>query len=108
LAWKNSENDFHHCTSTNPVGCIMYIILKGIKCNQQYFIDYVFPDFKTENRNSPRRMPLATFVCTWVIQCITMDQKSCQNSTSITLHHCRTRPILQTWACATFGFSGCW
>jgi hypothetical protein len=33
----------------------------GSKFNQQYFIDYVFPDLKAENRNFRRRMPLATF-----------------------------------------------
>jgi hypothetical protein len=34
---------------------------KGSKFNQQYFIDCVFPDSQTKNRNFRRRMPLATF-----------------------------------------------
>jgi hypothetical protein len=52
--------------------------------------------------------PLQLFGCTWIIQWVKMGQKSCQNSTSITLHDCRTHPIRQTWAGATFASSGCW
>jgi hypothetical protein len=51
---------------------------------------------------------LQLFGCTWIIQCVTMDRKSCQNSTSITLHDYRTQSIRQTWARATFASSGCW
>jgi hypothetical protein len=40
---------------------LLNVQLKRSKFNQQYFIDYVFPDLKTENRNFRRRMPLATF-----------------------------------------------
>jgi hypothetical protein len=32
---------------------------KGSKFNQQYFINYVFPDLEMENRNFRRQMPLA-------------------------------------------------
>jgi histone-lysine N-methyltransferase SETMAR len=35
---------------------------KRKQLNQQYFINYVFPDLKTENRNFRRRMPPATFL----------------------------------------------
>jgi hypothetical protein len=87
---------------------LLDVLPKGSKFNQQYFIDYVLPDLKMENRNFCRRMPLATFVCTWIIQCVTIGGTSCQNSTSITLSDCRTHPIRQTWARATFGSSGCW
>jgi hypothetical protein len=37
---KTNDNDFLHCTSTNPVGCT----IKGRKFNRRYFIDYMFPD----------------------------------------------------------------
>jgi hypothetical protein len=83
------------------------VLPKGSKFNQQYFIDYVFPDFKTENLNFRRRMPLATF---WVHMDNSMyhnGQKSDQNLTGITLHDCCTHPIRQTWTSATFGSSGC-
>jgi hypothetical protein len=40
---------------------LLDVLPKGSKFNQQYFIDYVFPDLKTENQNFRRRMPLATF-----------------------------------------------
>jgi hypothetical protein len=69
---------------------------RGSKFNQQYFIDHVFPDLEMENRNFRPRMPFATFGCTWIIQCVLVGQKSCQNSTGITLHDCRTHPIRQT------------
>jgi hypothetical protein len=45
---------------------------KGSKLNQQYFIDYVFPDLKTENWNFPRGMPHAIF---WVHT----DNSMCHN-----------------------------
>jgi hypothetical protein len=38
---------------------LLDVLPKGSKFNQQYFIDYVFPDLKTENPNFRRRMPLA-------------------------------------------------
>jgi hypothetical protein len=81
---------------------LLDILPKGSKLNQQYFIDYVFPDLKTENRDFRRRMRLQVFGCTWIIQRVTMGQNSCQSSTGITLHDCRTHPIRQT-----FGSSGC-
>jgi hypothetical protein len=68
------------------------VLPKGSKFNQQCFVDYVFPDSKTENRN----FRLQLFGCTWIIQCVTMCQKSYQNSTSITLRDCRIYSILQT------------
>jgi hypothetical protein len=40
---------------------LLDILPNGSKFNQQYFIDYVFPGSKTENRNFRRRIPLATF-----------------------------------------------
>jgi hypothetical protein len=75
---------------------LLDVLPKGSKLNQQDFIDYVFPDLKTENRNFRRRMRLATFGCTWIIQCVTMGQKSCQNSTNTTLHDYRTHSIRET------------
>jgi hypothetical protein len=33
---------------------LLDILSKRSKFNPQYFIDYVFPDFKTENRNFRR------------------------------------------------------
>jgi hypothetical protein len=51
---------------------LLDVLPKGNNFNQQYFIDYVFPDFKTENRNFRRRMPLAIF---WVH----MDNSMCHN-----------------------------
>jgi hypothetical protein len=72
------------------------VLPKGSKFNQQYFIDYVPSDLKTENRNFRCRMQIATFGCTWIIQWVTMGQNSCHNSTSITLHDCRTDSIRQS------------
>jgi hypothetical protein len=40
---------------------LLDVLPKGSKFNQQYFVDYVFPDLKTENLNFHRRMMLATF-----------------------------------------------
>jgi hypothetical protein len=59
LARKNTDNDFLYCTSL----ILLDVPPKGSKFNQQYFIDCMFLDFKTENRDFRRRMPLATF---WV------------------------------------------
>jgi hypothetical protein len=53
---------------------LLDVLPKGSKSNQQYIINYVFPFFKTENLNFRRRMVLATFWCTWIIQCVTMGQ----------------------------------
>jgi hypothetical protein len=78
-------------TARQPI--LLDALPKGNKFNQQYFIDYVFPDLKKENRNFRRRMPLATF---WVHMNNSMDQNSCQNSTIITLHDCRIHPIRET------------
>jgi hypothetical protein len=41
---------------------LLDVLSKGSKFNQQYFIDYMFPDLKMQNRNFPRRMPPATFL----------------------------------------------
>jgi hypothetical protein len=59
LARKNNDDDFF--TARQLI--LLDVLPKGSKFNQQYFIDSVFPDFKTENRNFRRRMSLATF---WV------------------------------------------
>jgi hypothetical protein len=77
-------------TARQPIA--LDVLPKRNKFSQQYFTDYVFPDLKTQNQNFHCRMPLATFGCTWIIQWVTMGQ----NSTSITLHDCRTHPIRQT------------
>jgi hypothetical protein len=87
---------------------LLDVLPKRSKFNHQSFIHYVLPDLKTENRNFRRWMPLAIFGCTWIIQWVTMGQKSCQNSASITFHVFRTHPIRQTWARATFGSSKYW
>jgi histone-lysine N-methyltransferase SETMAR len=52
------------------------VLPKGSKFNQQYFIDYVFPNLKTKNLNFRRRMPLATF---WVH----MDNSMCHNRSKV-------------------------
>jgi hypothetical protein len=52
------------------------VLPKGSKFNQQYFIDYVFPDLKTENLNFRRRIPLATF---WVH----MGNSTCHNESKV-------------------------
>jgi hypothetical protein len=49
---------------------------KGIKFNQEYFVDYVLPDFTKENRNFRRRMPLATF---WVH----LENSMCYNGSNV-------------------------
>jgi hypothetical protein len=63
---------------------LLDILPKGSKFNQQYFIDSVFPDLKTQNRNFRRRMPLATF---WA----QMDNSMCHNGLKFVLkfdkHH---------------------
>jgi hypothetical protein len=51
---------------------LLDVLPKGSKFNQQYFINYVFLDLKTENRNFRRRIPRATF---WVH----MDNSMCHN-----------------------------
>jgi hypothetical protein len=55
---------------------LLGVLPKGSKFNQQYFIDYIFPDLKTENLNFRRRMPLATF---WVH----MDHSMCHNGSKV-------------------------
>jgi hypothetical protein len=42
---------------------LLDILPKGSRFNQQYFVDYVFPDLQTKNRNFCRRILLTTF---WV------------------------------------------
>jgi hypothetical protein len=59
---------------------LLDVLPKGSKFNQQYFIDYLFPDSKTENRNFRRRMPLATF---WVH----MDHSMCHNESKFDKHY---------------------
>jgi hypothetical protein len=52
---------------------LLDVLPKGSKFNQQYLIDYVFPDSKTENLNFRRRVPLSTF---WVH----MDDSMCHSA----------------------------
>jgi hypothetical protein len=54
---------------------LLDILPKGSKPNQQYFSNHVFPDWKTEDPNFRRQMPLAFFVCTRIVQCVTNGQK---------------------------------
>jgi hypothetical protein len=53
------------------------VLPKGSKFNQQYFIGYVFLDFKAENRSCRRQIPLATF---WEH----MDNSMCHNGSKVT------------------------
>jgi hypothetical protein len=55
---------------------LLDILPKGSKFNQQYFIDYMFPDLKIESLNFRRRIPLATF---WVH----MDNSICPNGLKV-------------------------
>jgi hypothetical protein len=41
---------------------LLDVLPKRSRFNQRHFIDYVFPDLKTENLNFRRRMALATFL----------------------------------------------
>jgi histone-lysine N-methyltransferase SETMAR len=59
---------------------LLDVLPKGSKFNQQYFINYLFPDLKTKNLNYRRRMPLATF---WV----RMDNSMCHNGSKFGKHH---------------------
>jgi hypothetical protein len=62
---------------------------KGNKFNQQYFIDYVCPDLKTENRNFRRRMPLATF---WEHMDDSMGHNGSQVVSKFDKHHISRLP----------------
>jgi hypothetical protein len=55
---------------------LLDVLPKGSKFNQQYFIDCVFPDLKTENLSFRGRTPLATF---WVH----MDNSMCHNESKV-------------------------
>jgi hypothetical protein len=55
---------------------LLDVLPKGSQFNQQCFIDYVFSDSKTENRNFCHRIPLATF---WVH----MNNSMCHNVSEI-------------------------
>jgi hypothetical protein len=63
---------------------LLDVLPKGSRFNQQYLIDSVFPDLKTENRNFRGRMPRPTF---WVH----MDNSMCHNWSTVVLkfdkHH---------------------
>jgi hypothetical protein len=59
---------------------LLDVLPKGSKFNQQYFIDCMFPDLKTENRNFRRRTPLANF---WV----QMDNSMCHNWSKFDKYH---------------------
>jgi hypothetical protein len=54
---------------------LLDVLPKGSKFNQQYFIDYVFPDLKMDNRNFRRRMPPAIWVH--------MDNSMCHNGSKV-------------------------
>jgi hypothetical protein len=51
---------------------LLDVLPKGSTFNQQYFIDYVFPDLKTENQDLAVQCRLQLFGCTWIIQCVTL------------------------------------
>jgi hypothetical protein len=53
---------------------MLNVLPKGSKFHQIYFIDYFFPDLKTENVNFHHWIPQATIGYIWTIQCATMDQ----------------------------------
>jgi hypothetical protein len=55
---------------------LLDVLPKGSKFNQQYFIDYVFPDLKTENLDFRRRIPLGMF---WVH----MNNSMCHNGSKV-------------------------
>jgi hypothetical protein len=65
------------------------VLPKGSKSNQQYFIDYMFPDFKTENWNFRRRMPLATF---WVRMDNSMGHNGSKIVSKFDKHHIARLP----------------
>jgi hypothetical protein len=55
---------------------LLDVLPKGSKFNQQYFIDYLLPDLKTENRNFHCRMPFATFS-------VHKDNSICHNGSKV-------------------------
>jgi hypothetical protein len=78
---KDAANNWCEKTMTTIFSTARQLILldvlqKGSKFNQEYFIDYLFSDLKTENRNFRHRMPLATL---WVH----MDNSMCYNGSKI-------------------------
>jgi hypothetical protein len=62
---------------------------KGSKFNQQHFIDYLFPDFKTENLIFRRRMSLATF---WVHINNSMGHNGSKVASKFDKHHIARLP----------------
>jgi hypothetical protein len=60
------------------------VLSKGSKFNQQYFIDYMFLDLKTENRNFRRRMPFAFF---WVHMDNSMGHNGSKVVSKFDKHH---------------------
>jgi hypothetical protein len=64
---------------------LLDVLPKGSKFNQQYFIDHVLPDLKTDTRNFRRRTPFATF---WVH----IDNSMCHNGSKFDKHHIARLP----------------
>jgi hypothetical protein len=68
---------------------LLHVLPKGSKFNQQYFIDWVFPDLKTENRNFRRRMPFATF---WAHMGNSMSRNGSKIMSKFDRHHIARLP----------------
>jgi hypothetical protein len=86
---KEAANNRHEKTMITDFFTARQLILldvlpKGSKFIQQYFIDYVFPDLQTENRNFRRRMPLATF---WVQMDNSMGLHGSKVVSKFSTHH---------------------
>jgi hypothetical protein len=60
------------------------ILPKGTKFNQQYFIDYVFPEFKRENCTFRPQIPLVTF---WVHMDNSMGHNGSKVMSKFDKHH---------------------
>jgi transposase len=89
---KEAENNWREKTTITIFFTARQLIMVNIlpkrsKFNQQYFIDYMFPDLKTENCNFHRRMPRPTFY-------VHMDNSMCHNGLKVVSKfdkHCITR-----------------
>jgi hypothetical protein len=65
------------------------VLPKESKFDQQYFVDYVFPDLQMGNRNFHRRMPLASF---WVHMDNSMGNNGSQVVSKFAKHHIARLP----------------
>jgi hypothetical protein len=74
-------------TARQPI--LLDVLSKGSKFDQQYFIDYMFPDLKTENQNFRRRMPLATV---WVHMDNSMGHNGSKFMSKFDRHHIARLP----------------